>query len=131
MRGGERGSYFYNRVDRSVCSLPPDTRVGKDAAVSPRNIPSSSTRDVCNARQPDRREETAFRLHVTNSTPGPLVHQTSPKTGTSCLVLSQLDSASFKTGERVSTPVLGTPEASIQGSSYKALACFPDEHPCT
>lgn len=47
----ERGSYFYNKVNRAVF-VPPDTQVGKDAAVSPRwNIPSSSTRDVCNARQ--------------------------------------------------------------------------------
>lgn len=55
-----RGAYFYNKVDRSVF-IPPDIQVGTDAVVSPRwNVLSSSTRDVCNARRPDRREKTGL-----------------------------------------------------------------------
>lgn len=52
-------NHFYNnKANRSVCSFP-QTQAGKDAAVSLRQTtPSSSTRDACNARQPDRREET-------------------------------------------------------------------------
>lgn len=46
-----RGAYFYNKVSRSVF-IPPDIQIGKDAVVSPRwSFLSSSTRDVCNARQ--------------------------------------------------------------------------------
>lgn len=56
----ERGAYFYNQVNRSVF-IPPDILAGIDAVVSPRwNILSSSTRVVCNARQPDRREKTGL-----------------------------------------------------------------------
>lgn len=56
----ERGAYFYNKVERSVF-IPPDIQVGTDAVVSPSwNILSSSTRDVCNAQRPDRREDTGL-----------------------------------------------------------------------
>lgn len=64
-----RGAYFYNKVNRSVF-IPPDIQIGKDAVVSPRwSFLSSSTRDVCNARQPDKRENWVT-LQITNSIPG-------------------------------------------------------------
>lgn len=75
------GGYFYNKVNRAVF-IPPDIQVGKDAVVSPRwSILSSSTRDVCNARQPDRREKTGFSLQMTNSISGLFMHQALPQNG--------------------------------------------------
>lgn len=77
----ERGSYFYNKVNRSVF-VPPDIQAGKGAAVSPGwSVPlvPHMTLAVLDGLTGERGQ---FSLQVTHSTPSPLAHEPAPRKGT-------------------------------------------------
>lgn len=74
----ERGSYFYNKVNRSVF-VPPDTRAGKDAAASPGwNVPlvPHVTLAVLDGLTGEKGQ---FSLQVTHSTASPLARACTQK----------------------------------------------------
>lgn len=82
----------------------------QDIVVSPRwNILSSSTRDVCNAQWPEKRDKTGFSLHYDKLLSWPIYASDTEVPG------------QYQLKPRSMWPVLGALKASTHSSSYKAL----------